>query len=129
MRSIADLDLMSPGSAACRCGQLRLHRIHRLDDVGARLADRMTSTERLAVGMAGVAQILDRIDHVADIRQPHRRAVAVGDHQRLVILGVRGLVVGVDLEMRGRLPRSRPSGGWRWPRPAPRARPPGRCRI
>jgi len=44
-----------------------------------------------------VAHVLDRIEHLGDVREPHRCAVAVGDHQVAVLLGPGRLVVGVDL--------------------------------
>ena len=57
----------------------------------------ISSTDGLAVGRAGVAQVLHRVDDFADVGQPHRRAVAVGDDDRHVLGGLCRLVVGVDL--------------------------------
>ena len=41
--------------------------------------------------------VLDAIDHIGDIFDEDRRAVAVGDDDILVVVGVGDLVVGVDL--------------------------------
>jgi hypothetical protein len=40
---------------------------------------------------------LGRVDHLGDVAQPYRRAVAPGDDQRPVFRGRARLVVGVDL--------------------------------
>ena len=77
--------------------QLRLHRVDGLDDVGAGLAVENDQHRGLAVGEAGVAQIFDRIDDLADVGQLDRRIVAVGDDEVAVLGGVARLVVGVDL--------------------------------
>ena len=98
-RSIATVRSTSPGSEAAMRGSSRLHRVDGVDDVGAGLAIDDDQHRRLAVGEAGVAEVLDRIDDLADIGQLHRGAVAVGDHQIAVFGGVAGLVVGVDLVM------------------------------
>ena len=47
--------------------QLRLHIVDGLDDVGAGFARQHDADRRLAVGEAGVAQILDRILDVGDV--------------------------------------------------------------
>ena len=63
-----DVEVDVAGSDGPQLRQLRLHAVDRLDDVGARLARyRMTSDRRLAVGEPGVAQVLDRVDDLADI--------------------------------------------------------------
>ena len=53
--------------------QQRLDAVDRVDDVGAGLAIEDDQDGRLAVGEAGIAQILDRIDDIADVGQAHRR--------------------------------------------------------
>ena len=52
---------------------------------------------RLAVGETRIAEIFDRIGYLADVGEADRRAVAVGDDQRPVLLRRVGLIVGVDL--------------------------------
>ncbi len=75
----------------------RLHPFDHPDDVGARLPVHDHHDRELAVGEAQIAQILHRIEHVADIGQAHRRAVAIGNHQRFVVLGLDRLIVGIEL--------------------------------
>ena len=52
-------------SAAAERGE---HAVHGLDDIGAGLAEDITDHGRLIVDEADVAQVLDRIDHVAPYR-------------------------------------------------------------
>ena len=83
-----------------RCPQLRHQRLHALDhpdDVGAGLPVHDHHDRQLAVGKAQIAQVLHRIEYLADVGQAHRRAVAVGDHQRFVVRRLDGLIVGIDL--------------------------------
>ena len=54
--------------------QGRAYAVHRVDDVGAGLAEDDDQHRGLAVRQALVAQILDRVLHVGDVGQPHRRA-------------------------------------------------------
>ena len=129
LRSMAMVTLMSAGNAACRCGSSRLHAVDRVDDVGARLAEQDDQHRRLAVGQTEIAHVLDGIVHVGDVGELDRGAVAIGDDQRLVVRRLGRLVVGVDLIALVAVVDRCPSGCWRWPRPAPRARPPARCRI
>ena len=70
----------------------------------------MTVTARLAVQIAGGADVLHRVVDVGDVGQPHRRAVVVADDQRPVVLGMRDLVVGDDVGGRACHPRSGPCG-------------------
>ena len=77
--------------------QQRLHRVHGADDVGARLPVEDDQHRRLAVGEAGVAQVFHPVGDLADIGKMHRRAVAVGHNQGLVVNGLVGLVVGINL--------------------------------
>ena len=59
---------------------------------------KMISVDRaLAVQIAGGADVLHRVGHFRDIGQTHGRAVAVTDHKRLVIVGMRNLIVGKDV--------------------------------
>ena len=74
---------------------------------------------RLAVGVAGVAQVFDGIHHVAHVGDAYGGAVVVGDEQRLVIDGVENLVVGAHLPHLmavGEMPLGSVGvGAWRWP--------------
>jgi hypothetical protein len=63
---------MSPGNAAARRGNS-------------------------AVGEAGVAQILDRIQNLADVGQSNGGVVAIGDDEIAILLRLACLIVGVDL--------------------------------
>ncbi len=78
--------------------QQRDHAIDGIDDVGVGLAVEQHEHRRLAVGEPGIAQILHRVLDRGDIRQPHRRTVAIGDDERAVLRGLARLIVGVDLE-------------------------------
>ena len=102
VRMVVERSTASPTSIAgeieaCSCGISRLHPIDRADDVGARLPVEDDQDGRLAVGKAGVAQVFHPVGDLADIGKMYRRAVAVGDDQRLVVGGLVGLVVGIDL--------------------------------
>ena len=77
--------------------QFFLHIVDGFDDVRIRLAVKDDQDRRLAVRHAEIAQVLHGIFHVGDIRQAHRCAVAVGDHQRRVIGRHVRLVVCVNL--------------------------------
>ncbi len=46
---------------------------------------RITQHRALAVDEAEVAQVLDGIHHLGDVREPHRRAVAIGDDEVAVV--------------------------------------------
>ena len=90
----------------CRCPagidclqerQLRANAVHGLDDVGARLAEDDDDHGALAVQIAGGADVLHRVDHIGHVGEPHRRAVVIADDQRLVLVGLRDLVVGDDV--------------------------------
>ncbi len=96
-RSAASVISTSGGSAAWRCGSTAFTVVDGVDDVGAGLAEQDHQHRCLAVVEPRVAQILDRIDHLADIGQPHAVAVAIGHHQRHVVRRQAGLIVGVDL--------------------------------
>jgi hypothetical protein len=77
--------------------QQRHDAVDRVDDVGAGLAVENQQHRGLAVGEALIAQILDRIRDHGEVGEAHGRAVAVGDHERAVLFGIAGLVVGVEL--------------------------------
>ena len=70
--------------------ELRQHganAVHGIDNVGARLAEDDHQHGRLAVGVSGVAEVFHRIDHVADVGDPHAGAVVIGDQQGLIVDG------------------------------------------
>ena len=79
-------------------GQSAFHAVDCIDDIGARLAEQNHQHRRLAVGEAEIAHVFDGIENLRHVRQPHRRAVAIGDHQRRVIGGLDRLIVGIDLK-------------------------------
>ncbi len=88
---------ISEGNRRADIRQYRLDPVDRVDDVGARLAIEHDDHRGAPVGDPSVAQILDRIDDIRDIRQADRGAVAIGDHQRAIGRSLVRLVVGVEL--------------------------------
>src|SRR2546422_4674750 len=64
-----------------------------IDDVGVRLPVDDDEHRGLAVGDAGVAHVLHRVDDLGDVRQAHRGAVPVGDDERDVLARPLRLVV------------------------------------
>ena len=95
VRSMTTFRSMVGGIDGLQLRQQGPDAVHGLDDVGARLAEdddddrracrwtrpalRTSSTESVTVG---------------DVGEPHGRAVAIGDDQRLVLLGLAELVGG-----------------------------------
>src|SRR6202035_3470155 len=74
----------------------RLDPVHRLDDVGARLAlDRQKHRPFLVVP-ARYQVVLRRTDGAADIAYADWRSVAIGDDQIGVVVGLQQLIVGVE---------------------------------
>ncbi len=67
------------------------------DDVGARDRIDDDADRGLAVIEADIADVLIAVDHVGDVAQQHRRVVAIGDDEILVIRRRARLVVGADL--------------------------------
>ena len=76
--------------------QQRLDALDHRDDVGAGLALDVEDDGRRLVHPGAELVVLGAVDDVADIAEPDRRAVLVGDDQRFVVAGVADLVVGVD---------------------------------
>jgi hypothetical protein len=99
VRGEGDVDIRGHGRRELR--QRALHAIDGLDDIGAGLAVDDDENRALAVGEPLVADVLDAVDDVADVAEPHGIGVAIGDHQVFVVGGLAGLVVGIDLDMRG----------------------------
>ncbi len=71
--------------------------VHRVDHVGAGLAEDDEQRGALAVGEADRAQVLDRVAHVGHVLQADRGPVAPGHQQRAVLRRVADLVAGADL--------------------------------
>ncbi len=105
-----------------RGGQLRLEDrdegLDRIDDgdgVGVGLALHGEQNAARAVVPARLAVVLDAVDRLGDVLQSHRRAVAIGDDQILVLRGVGKLTVGLKgeglLRPHQRADRSRGIGG------------------
>jgi hypothetical protein len=76
--------------------QLRLDPVDGFDDVGAGLLEDDQEHAALAVGPGGLLHVLGPGDRLADVADPQRTAVAVGDDDVVPVLGVQQLVVGVD---------------------------------
>jgi hypothetical protein len=77
---------------------LLAHAVHGADDIGARLTVQHHQHGRLVVAReAEVAQVLDRIDDLADVGELDPRAVAIRDDQILVLVRDARLIVGVEL--------------------------------
>ena len=57
----------------------------------------MIGNRALAVQIAGGADVLHGVGHLGDIGQADGRAVVITDDERLVVVGVRDLVVGKDV--------------------------------
>jgi hypothetical protein len=85
------------GQRRLQLGQQRLDLVHRLDDVGIGLQVNDHQHRALAVGLALVADVLGRIDHLGDVRQAYRRTIAPGNDEIAIFGGGARLVVGVEL--------------------------------
>ena len=76
---------------------LRLDRIDGLHDIGIGLTRDDDRHGLLAVEQAHRARVFGRIDHFADIHQPHRSAIAIGDDRWGKILGSQRRIIAEDL--------------------------------
>ena len=72
--------------------------VHRVDDVGVGLPPDEDNDGGLAVGVARIAEVFDRIHRLPYIADAHCGVVAVSDDQRPIFDRLEQLVVGVDLE-------------------------------
>ena len=72
--------------------------VHHLDDIGAGLLGDKYQNGGHAIEGAQVADIFHPVGYVGHVLQPHRRAVAIGDDQGLVVGSQGGDVIGIDLE-------------------------------
>ena len=79
---------------AFRLRQNGQHAIHRFDDIAPGCRKMYTITAGLSSTNADVAKILDRILHAGDVGERHRRAIAIGDHQRARTLRLHHLIGG-----------------------------------
>jgi hypothetical protein len=82
VRSIITLEIDRGRYRGAQRGHELGHAVDGLDDVGVRLPADDDEHRRLAVGRSRVAQVLHRVDHLGDVGEPDRGAVAVGDDQR-----------------------------------------------
>src|SRR6266481_1486737 len=74
----------------------RLDRVDQRDGIGARcLLDRDTLCREIVEPSADTG-VLHRVDGLADVLEPHWRAVAIGDDQVSVCRCVEELVIGLD---------------------------------
>ena len=76
--------------------QQRLDLVDGLDDVGAGLLEDHQEHAALAVGPGRLLGVLRAGDGLADIADPQRTAIAIGDDDVVPVLGLQQLVVGVD---------------------------------
>ncbi len=76
--------------------QQRLDALHHRNHVGARLPLHVENDRRGFVHPGAELVVLGAIHDIADIAEPDRRTVLVGDDQRFVIARIPDLVVGVD---------------------------------
>jgi hypothetical protein len=90
----ADVD--RGGQRILQRGQERLDAVDHLNDVGTRLALDVQDHRRLRVHPGTELAVLRALLDLRHVRQAHRRAILVGDHQVLVVVGALELVVGVD---------------------------------
>ena len=96
VRSLTTVSVTPTGMARCSRGSSALDALDRFDDVGAGLALDVDDDGRRALIPAADLVVLQPVDDVGDVAQQHRRAVAIGDDQRLV---------GVDADQADRWPR------------------------
>ena len=97
VRSVEHVTSTGAGSAALKCRQQLLDAVDDLDDIGAGLALDVEQDGRRCVHPARRAWCspAPSID-VRNIAKLHRRAVAVGDDEVVVVRRLSELVVGVD---------------------------------
>ena len=77
-------------------GQQRLNRIDHPDDVGPGLPLNIQDDRRVRVDPGGQLGVFRAVDDSGDVRDAHRRAIAVGNDDRLVLRAGLKLVVVVN---------------------------------
>lgn len=70
--------------------------VHRVNNIGLRLAADDEQYGGLAVDRTGVAHVLLRIDDRGDVGEAHGRALAVGNDQRSILLSEEKLIVVLE---------------------------------
>ena len=91
-----DVEVDRGGQRGLQLRQQRLDSLDHGNDVGAGLPLDIQDNGRRLVHPGAELVVLGPIDDVADIAEPDRRAVLVGDDQRAVVACIPDLVVGVD---------------------------------
>ena len=89
------------GNRSRQLRQQRVNIVHRLNDVGARLAEdddqdrRLTFLYRIerTARKPNHARVFNRILNIRDVVQPYCRAVFIRDHQRFVLISQLDLIV------------------------------------
>ena len=76
--------------------QRRLDLVDGLDDVGARLLEHHQEHATLAVGPGRLLGVFRTGNGLADIADPQRPTVAIGDDDVVPVLRIQQLVVGID---------------------------------
>ncbi|MNF57847.1 hypothetical protein D3C84_393880 [compost metagenome] len=91
-----DLDLDVGGDRVAQLRQQRDYGVHGGHHVGVRLVEHRQHHRGLAIGGAGIAQVLQGVADLRHIAQAHRRAVAPGDDQSLEVGRLVRAVVDLD---------------------------------
>ena len=91
-----DLDLDRRRDRCDQPRQRRLDLVDGLDDVGAGLLEHDQEHAALAVGPCRLLGVFRPGDGLADVADPQRAAIAVGDDDVVPGLGIQQLVVGID---------------------------------
>ena len=89
-------DVECLGQRGAQLRQQRIDAVDHLDDVGAGLALHIDDDRRRQVSPGGELGVFRAGDDSGDIRQPHRRAVAIGDDQGAILIGAGDLIIGID---------------------------------
>ncbi len=102
LRAVAqDLDLDRWRDRRLQLRQSGLDAVHGLDDVGARQFENRQQNRLLAVGKGRETGIFRCVDGAADVADPHRSAVLVGDDDVVPRRGGEHLAVVVNRESAG----------------------------
>ena len=96
VRSVRIETCTAAGSELLSCGSSALMRSTTAMMLAPGWRWMLTMTAGVVVHPGRLLDVLDAVDHVGDVGQPHRRAVAVGDDQRPVLVARQQLIVGAD---------------------------------